>query len=94
MLKVAPRHSSASPVDDKREQEASASGCSTASGSPQQMCEAGNPLGLSVPQLGYHDTLVDSFAFADDWVACVESQTRLKAKLEAELGRASMEIIV
>ncbi|GAA50381.1 retrovirus-related Pol polyprotein from type-1 retrotransposable element R2, partial [Clonorchis sinensis] len=38
-----------------------------------------------MPQLGYqfHDTLVDGFAFADDWVVCAESQARLKEKLEA-----------
>ncbi|GAA53121.1 kelch-like protein 1/4/5 [Clonorchis sinensis] len=46
-----------------------------------------------MPQLGYqfHDTLVDGFAFADDWVVCAESQARLKEKLEAaavEFGRA------
>ncbi|GAA50579.1 retrovirus-related Pol polyprotein from type-1 retrotransposable element R2 [Clonorchis sinensis] len=50
-----------------------------------------------MPQLAYqfHDTLVDGFAFADDWVVCAESQARLKEKLEAaavELGRAGMKI--
>ncbi|KER20947.1 hypothetical protein T265_10632 [Opisthorchis viverrini] len=55
-------------------------------------------LGLSMPQLGYqfHDTLVGSFVFADDWVVCAGSQTRLKEKFEAaavELGRAGMKNI-
>ncbi|GAA54168.1 retrovirus-related Pol polyprotein from type-1 retrotransposable element R2 [Clonorchis sinensis] len=50
-----------------------------------------------MPQLGYqfHDTLVDGFAFADDWVVCAESQARLKEKLKAaavELGRAGMNV--
>lgn len=54
-------------------------------------------IGSSMPQLGYqfHDTLVDGFAFADDWVMCAENHARLKEKLEAaeiELAQAGMVI--
>ena len=54
-------------------------------------------IGSSMSQLGYqfHDTLVDGFAYADDWVVCAETEARLKEKLIAAgigLSQAGMVI--